>query len=534
MSVGRASGRAVVIGGGIAGLATAALLAREGHDVDLLEKNDELGGRIGSWESDGFRFDTGPSWYLMPEVFEHFFSLFGSSADAELGLTTLDPGYRVFFEGYDEPLDVRADRDANVAMFERVETGAGQRLEDYLASAEDVYAIALRRFLYSNFDSPSSLLRSDVVRRSPRLARLLTQSLESFVAERFTDRRLAQVLGYPAVFLGTSPARAPSMYHLMSHLDLADGVLYPSGGFVRLAAAVADIARGQGVRLLTGATVTEITTRPRRGLWARAQVTGVRWTDRDGASREIESEVVVGTADLHHVETALLPAALQSHPEASWSRRESGPGAVLVCVGIQGELPELAHHSLFFSEDWHTNFEDVFGADTRVPEPASSYVCKPSATDPTVAPPGHENLFVLVPVPADVSIGRGGVDGGGDPDVEKAADAALDQIAAWAGIPDLRSRIVVRRTWGPGDFADDFNSWRGGALGGPAHTLRQSAVFRTGNVSSKVAGLYYAGAGTVPGIGLPMCLISAQLVVKRLRGEHTAGPLDQVPASPGR
>jgi phytoene dehydrogenase-like protein len=128
-----------------------------------------------------------------------------------------------------------------------------------------------------------------------------------------------------------------------------------------------------------------------------------------------------------------------------------------------------------------------------------------------------------VPVPADVAIGRGGVDGAGDALVEQVADAAIDQVAAWAGT-ELRSRIVVRRTWGPGDFAHDLNAWGGGALG-PAHTLRQSAFFRTGNMSRKVSGLYYAGATTVPGIGLPMCLISAELVVKRLRSDRSSRPL---------
>jgi len=523
-----AASTAVVIGGGIAGLASAALLAREGYEVDLLEQRDELGGRIGAWEPDGFRFDTGPSWYLMPEVFEHFFALFGTSAAEELDLTVLDPGYRVFFEGHREAVDVRASRSRNVATFEAIEPGAGGRLEEYLDSADDAYRIALRRFLYSNFDSVSSQLRWDVVTRTPRLLRLLTQSLEDFISERFEDRRLAQILGYPAVFLGTSPDRAPSMYHLMSRLDLADGVLYPQGGFRRVADAVAGLARGAGARLHTGATVTTVLTGPRAGRRQAAEVTGVRYLDASGTERTISADVVVGAADLHHLETDLLPESRRSYPQRYWDRRDPGPGAVLVCVGVRGALPQLAHHSLFFTADWHRNFDSIFGERRGVPDPASVYVCKPSETDPTVAPDGCENLFLLVPVPPDVTLGRGGVDGGGDAAVERVADAALAQVAEWAGIEDLPSRTVVRRTWGPGDFADDFNAWSGGALG-PAHTLRQSAFLRTANVSRRVAGLYYAGAGTVPGIGLPMCLISAELLVKRLRGDRSADPLD-VPA----
>jgi phytoene desaturase len=514
---------AAVVGGGIAGLAAAALLAREGYDVDLLEQQEQLGGRIGSWEADGFRFDTGPSWYLMPEVFEHFFGLFGRSAAEALDLVRLDPGYRVFFEKQNESIDISAHRSDNVSTFERIEPGAGAQLEKYLASAEDAYDMALRRFLYANPDSLTAQLNWDVVRRTPRLLRLLTQSLESFVAARFADPRLRQILGYPAVFLGTSPDRAPSMYHLMSRLDLADGVLYPRGGFARLAEVVSDVARETGARLHTNAAVTEVMTRPQRGWTHRAAVTGVRFRDASGNEQVLNADVVVGAADQHHMETKLLPETLQTFPQAYWDRRDPGPGAVLACLGVRGTIPELSHHSLFFTADWHRNFSAIFGDTPHIPEPASVYVCKPSQTDPTVAPAGCENLFVLVPVPADVAIGRGGVDGAGDALVEQVADAAIDQVAAWAGT-ELRSRIVVRRTWGPGDFAHDLNAWGGGALG-PAHTLRQSAFFRTGNVSRKVSGLYYAGATTVPGIGLPMCLISAELVVKRLRSDRSSRPL---------
>lgn len=514
--------RVVVVGGGVAGLATAALLAADGRPVTLLEKGAELGGRVGSYARDGFRFDTGASWYLMPEVFDHFFEMLGTSTGEQLDLVALDPSYRVFFEGHRDPVDLSPDPAANRALFETIEPGAGARLDDYLASAADTYDVAVREFLYTSFDSAASLLRPAVLARGPRLARLLTQSLDRFVAARFTDVRLRQILGYPAVFLGSSPDRAPSMYHLMSHLDLGARVLYPSGGFTRLVEVVAGLAQKHGASLVTEATVTGIETGPGH-TGRRPAVRAVAYRDAEGAERRVEADVVVGALDLHHLETRLLPPALRSHPDRWWRRRSPGPGAVLAMLGVDGRLPRLRHHSLFFTADWQRNFEAIFGTDPRVPDPASVYVCKPSETDPTVAPPGCENLFVLVPVPADVTLGAGGDEGSGDPGVERVADAAIDQVAAWAGIPDLRARIRVRHTVGPADFARDYHAWRGGALG-LEHTLRQSAFLRPRNVSAKVDGLYHAGASTVPGVGLPMCLISAELVLKHLRGDTSSAP----------
>ncbi|WP_194411256.1 phytoene desaturase family protein [Microbacterium cremeum] len=510
-------GRAVVIGGGIGGLATAALLGADGWSVSLFEARDELGGRAGSWDRDGFRFDTGPSWYLMPEVFDHFFRLLGTSAEQEVDLVRLDPAYRVYSDPRtaEPPLDVRSGRGAAMALFEDVEPGAGARLEGYLDSAGDAYDLAVSRFLYDTYESTAGLRDPEVLRRLPQLAPLLTRSLASHVDRRFRDARLRRILQYPAVFLGGSPYRVPSLYHLMSHLDLDDGVLYPRGGFVEVVRAVTRLAEASGAVIETAARVVSITTE-------NARATGVALED----GRRIAADLVVSGADLHHTETALLPRRLQSHPERRWHRRTPSPGALLVLLGVRGRLPQLAHHTLLFADDWRANFRDIFGPRPRIPDPASLYVCRPSATDPGVAPPGHENLFVLVPIPADPALGRGGVGGGGDESVERAADRAISQISQWCGIPDLAERVVVRRTIAPGDFAAEFGAWRGNALG-LAHTLGQSALFRPRNASAKVAGLAYVGASTLPGIGLPMCLISAELVLKRLRGDRSPGPLPE-------
>lgn len=508
---------AAVVGGGISGLATAALLAQDGWQVTLFEARDQLGGRAGSWERDGFRFDTGPSWYLMPEVFDHFFRLLGTTAAAELDLVPLTPAYRVYPEpeaaAASEPVDIVSGRAQTRALFEAREPGAGARLDAYLDSAGEAYDLAVSRFLYDTYASTAGLRDAAVVRRLPQLLPLLTRSLDRHVARSFADPVLRQVLGYPAVFLGASPTTAPALYHLMSHLDLDEGVLYPRGGFTEVIAAVARVARRAGAELRTGAPVERI-------LVEQGRATGIR--RKDGT--EHRADLVVSTSDLHHTETRLLAPADRTYSERWWRRRNPGPGALLLLLGVEGELPQLAHHTLLFAEDWDRNFDDIFGTRTRIPDPASIYICRPSATDPTVAPPGSENLFVLVPMPADPSLGSGGVDGAGDAAIEAAADRVIAQIADWTGTPDLAARVRVRRTIAPADFEADLGAWRGGALG-LAHTLRQSAMFRPGNASRRVEGLLYAGTSVLPGIGLPMCLISAELVLKRVRGERGASRL---------
>lgn len=509
------SKKAVVIGGGIAGLATAALLAKAGMRVDLFESRDSIGGRAYLWEKDGFRFDMGPSWYLMPDAFEQFFRLMGTTTSEQLNLVRLDPAYQTRNEGLGDKIPMPTDVEGIKKMFDGIESGAGAQLDRYLKSAEEAYELSIKHFLYTNFRDLRSFLHPDVLKRLARFLKLLTTSLYDFSGKYVKDERLKKMLNFPAVFLGASPYDTPSMYHLMTHVDMNQGVFYPQGGLHTVIQAIAKLAKENGVTIHTSSPVQEI-------LVQEGKAVGVAL-----ASGEVRADLVVATADLQHVETKLLDEKHQTYPTSWWERKVPGPSALLMYLGVKGKISELDHHTLLYTKDWKANFSEVFhraDGNRKVPNPASLYICMPSKTDPSVAPEGFENIFVLVPVSPDPAIGRGGVNGTGDEKLEKAADAVIQQISDWCNIPDLADRIVLRRTVGPQDFVQEFNAWSGTALG-MAHTLLQSAFFRPKNRSKKVKNLFYAGHNTLPGIGLPMCLIGAELVYKHLTNDKTAGPI---------
>ena len=505
--------RVVVIGGGISGLATAALLAKAGCDVELFEARERVGGRAYTWQKDGFTFETGPSWYLMPDAFDQFFRLMGTSSAAELDLVQLEPAYKTVYEGGGEPIYIHDNLGLNLDVFESVEPGAGEALGRYVASAAQVYDLAIKYFLYTNFDSIRPFMNRELFAHAGMFLKHLFKSLDGFAGQHVHDERLQKILDFPAVFLGASPYDTPSMYHLMTHVDMNVGVFYPQGGFYKIIEAIERLAVANGVRIHTNSPVSKILVKDGRA-------SGIRVGEI-----EIAADVVVGTADLEHVETKLLDKKWQTYPSTYWQKKQPGPSALLLLLGVRGELPQLEHHTLLYSKNWKKNFAGVFKkADSKssIADPASLYICKPSQTDGSVAPDGYENLFVLVPAAPDISIG-----GEGDASLEAAADRIIDQIADWCDAPDLRERIVVRKIIGPADFARDLNAWSGTALG-MAHSLRQSAFFRPRNKSKKVSGLYYAGHNTLPGIGLPMCLIGAELVYKHLAGDHSTTPTEEI------
>jgi len=482
-----------VVGGGVGGLSSAAYLADAGADVRLVEKNDQLGGRASRLHREGFRFDMGPSWYMMPDVFERFFAHFGREPGDYYDLDHLDPHYRVFFTDGDR-VDVTGDRDQLRAVFESYEQGGGAALAEYLDTSERHYETAMPHFVYQDRHRLRDYVDPAVLRAAP-VGLSLVGSMEDHVAKFVDHPKLRQLLQYTLVFLGGSPATTPALYNIMTHVDVNLGVYYPEGGIGSVVDALVDLGSELGVTYETGSEVTGIAGRP----------DGVRVETADLATRTTDAAVV--NADYAHVECDLLPADQREYGDAYWESRTYAPSAYLLYLGVEGDVDPLTHHSLVFPTDWDGHFERIF-EDPAWPEDPAFYVCVPSATDESVAPTGHSTLFVLVPIAPGLADGPAAR--------ESYRDLVLDRLAEHTDV-DLRDRIVVEEDFCVSDFADRYNATQGTALG-LAHTLRQTALLRPSNRSSTVDGLYFTGAYTTPGIGVPMCLIS---------GEHAAAAVSE-------
>jgi len=523
--------RIAVIGGGFGGLSTACYLADAGADVTVFEKNEQLGGRASRLEAEGFTFDMGPSWYLMPDVFERFFGHFGRSPDDYYSLTRLDPHYRIFFKDGDR-VDMVPDRDANAATFASYAEGAGETFHEYLDTSEYHYETAMENFVYEDRSSPRDFVDLDVMKAAPVGLKLLG-TMDDYVANYFDHPKLQQIMQYTLVFLGGAPGNTPALYNIMSHVDFNLGVYYPDGGIGAVVDALVDLGGELGVAYEAGAPIEEIITRregfelvvgeaAETGLPTRTEhgsdeataagdppeapaTDGGAATATGGAGADERRErfdYVVSDADYAHTEQELLPEHERGYDADYWDSRTYAPSAFLLYLGVEGDVDPLEHHTLVLPTDWDEHFETVFD-DPAWPDDPAYYVCVPSETDPTVAPEGHSNLFVLVPIAPDLEDG---------PETrERYRELVLDDLAENTGV-DLRDRIVFEESFSVSEFADRYNSMQGTALG-MAHTLRQTAFLRPPHRSKAVDGLYFTGSYTTPGIGVPMCLVS---------GQHTA------------
>jgi len=482
--------KVIVIGSGFAGLSAATCLADKGYEVTLLEKNSVPGGRARKFEAEGFTFDMGPSWYWMPDVFEHYFNLFGKSASDYYELVRLDPSYSVYF-GKDDVMEVPARMEELYAMFEQYEPGSSKNLKKFLTEAQYKYEVGIKEFVHK---PGHSILEFADMRVLISLFRLqMFTSMSKHVRKLFKNEQLIQLLEFPVLFLGATPENTPALYSLMNYADMALGTWYPMGGMHKIIEGMVSLAEEKGVNIRLNQEVKQIYV-------PNGHATKVITPDE-----EYDTDVVVGGADYHHIEQQLLSSEHRRYDERYWDKRTMAPSSLLFYLGVDKKLPSLHHHNLFFDTDFDQHAKEIYDEPQWPSEPLF-YVCAPSVTDPGVAPKGKENLFLLVPLAPgleDTEAMR-----------EKYFDIIISRLENLTG-EKIRNHITYKRSFAHKDFEKDYHAYKGNAYG-LANTLLQTAFLKPKLKSKKVSNLYYTGQLTTPGPGVPPSLISGQVVAKEI------------------
>ena len=478
----------IVIGAGFAGLAAASVLAKNGLKVTVLEKNNQPGGRARLWEQDGFRFDMGPSWYWMPDVFENYFALFGKKPAEYYTLKRLDPGYRIYF-GKDDIMDIPADMAALEEQFEQIEPGSSKALKTFLAQAAYKYKVGMGEYVFRPSHSITEFIDINLIRKSFSM-QLLT-SMSRHVRRYFKNPKLVKLLEFPVLFLGARPQETPAMYSMMNYADLVLGTWYPLGGMHEIVKAMVKNAEELGVEIKLNTEVTKIEVDNRKANL-------VKTTHGD-----FKADFVIAGADYQHADQELIAAPHQNYTAKYWESRTLSPSSLLYYIGTNKKVPGIQHHNLFFDEDFELHAKEIY-TNPQWPTKPLFYVSCTSKTDDSVAPAGCENLFFLMPVAPGLE----------DTEAlrEKYFNLMLSRFEAVTGTT-IRDAIIVKRSYALNDFKADYHSFKGNAYG-LANTLGQTAFFKPAMRSKKIGNLLYTGQLTVPGPGVPPALISGQIVAK--------------------
>lgn len=471
--------RVVVIGAGVGGLSASIRLAAAGHDVVVLERHDVVGGKLATLEVHGYQFDVGPSLLTLPHVFDELFRCAGTTLADEIDLVRLDPQFRYRWPDGSR-LDVADDPDTFAANLEQLSPGSAHQWDQFTDRAARIWDISERTFLAGPMGSPFDLARRmrsplDLVRIDGN--RTLAKSAEA----HFDDPRLRQLVGRYATYSGSSPFRAPATLACIPHVERAFGCWYPAGGLGSLRDAIERVAVGLGVEISTGADVGRVIEDGR-------SVAGVELAD----GGVVGADIVVANVDAAHLYRDLLPDPKALRKIEQTKRSTS---AFVICAGVRGLTPGIAHHNVWFSNDDHAEFR-VLGAG-QLPLDPTVYACVSSVTDLTQAPEGCENWFILVNAPPGIGIDR------------KIQTAAVLNRLAERGV-DLRHRIEFTRTFVPADFEVRYRT-PGGAIYGTSSDGKKAAFSRPANQAT-VDGLYLVGGSSHPGGGLPMVAISARIV----------------------
>jgi phytoene desaturase len=482
-----------IIGSGFAGLSAAAYMAKEGHQVTVIEKNEQAGGRARSFESAGFTFDMGPSWYWMPDIFESFFKDFDKQPNDFYQLIRLDPSYQVLWEDLQLPLP--ANFTELKAVFESLEKGAGNQLELFLKEAAYKYEVGIHKFVEKPGLSITEFFTLDVAKSVFKID-LLT-SIHTHVRKYFSNPKLIQIAEFPILFLGALPKNTPALYSLMNYADMKLGTWYPMGGMTELVKGMQQLAMNLGVQFKFNESVLSFE-------YQNKSISKII-TDKN----TYPTDAVIAACDYHHLETAVLAPTYRNYTDDYWEKRKMAPSSILIYLGINKKLKNILHHNLLFDAPFDQHAQELY-TQPQWPSDPLMYVNCTSASDPSVAPEGNENLMVLIPTAPGLI------------DTEEIKEAyfkkAMAKLEKHFG-EDIESHIVYKRIYAAKNFIADYHAFKGNAYG-LANTLDQTAILKPSIKNKHLHNLIYAGQLTVPGPGVPPAIISgklaAQLTLKNL------------------
>jgi phytoene desaturase len=477
---------AIVIGSGFSGMAVSSFLAKQGWSVTVLEKHSLPGGRARKIEVDGFTFDMGPSWYWMPDVFERYFAQFNKKVSDYYQLIRLDPSYRVYFKN--DFLDIASDYNQLKQSFEQLEHGSGARLDAFMAEAAYKYKVGVNKLVFKPGLSVTEFFDTELIKGLFKLD--VFTSISSHVRKFFKDERLIELMEFPVLFLGALPHHIPALYSLMNFADVKLGTWFPYGGMYSIVHGMHQLAKELGVEFKFNQNVTEI--KVEKGNAQGVISNGILYT----------ADAVISSADYHHTETKLLAAEHRSYSDDYWAKRVMAPSSLLYYVGLNKKLNNIPHHTLFFDTDFKKHGAEIY-TNPKWPENPLFYVSVTTATDPTGAPPGCENMFFLIPIAADLV-------GDSEEIREQYFNKIVKRFEERTG-QQILSNIIYKKSFSVSDFKQEYNAFKGNAYG-LANTLLQTANLKPSCKSKKIANLYYTGQLTVPGPGVPPALISGEVV----------------------
>jgi len=473
----------IIIGSGFSSLAASSYLAQAGNDVLILEKNQSVGGRARQFLRDGFKFDIGPTWYWMPDVFEKYFNDFNKKPSDFYDLEKLAPAYQVYFDRL-ESLTISDEIEEIYEVFEKEEKGSSNYLKKFLKAAKFNYEVAINDLVYKPGESITELINWTTITRVNQFFK----SISSEVRSNIKSEKLRQVLEFPVLFLGAKPSNTPSFYSFMNYADFGLGTWHPKGGMFEVVRGFVSLATELGVEIKTNQNVEKIVVE-------NAKVKGV-----NANGEFISADIVISGADYHHSET-LLDKPYRSYSKKYWEKKTFAPSALLFFVGFNKKLKNIAHHTLFFDSDFQKHAVEIYDTPKWPKEPLF-YASFPSVTDNSFAPIDMEAATFLIPIAP-------GIDD--IPEIREEYFLKIIKRLEELTNQSVIDNIVFKESYCINDFVKDYNSFKGNAYG-LANTLTQTAFLRPKIKSKKVTNLFFTGQLTVPGPGVPPSIISGKIV----------------------